>query len=80
MTATGEPKLLAQAPDGDGVPSATVGRSVWLRRPAGAILTEERADVLTAYQENGVNGDPDHIQVNPVGCGPVNWPGRRRAT
>ncbi|MEA2702720.1 MAG: hypothetical protein QOD63_665, partial [Actinomycetota bacterium] len=32
-----------------------------------AILTEERADVLTAYDENGVYGHPDHIQVNRVG-------------
>jgi LmbE family N-acetylglucosaminyl deacetylase len=32
-----------------------------------AILTEERADVLTAYDENGVYGHPDHIQVHRVG-------------
>jgi LmbE family N-acetylglucosaminyl deacetylase len=32
-----------------------------------AILTEERADVLTAYDENGVYGHPDHIQVYRVG-------------
>jgi LmbE family N-acetylglucosaminyl deacetylase len=32
-----------------------------------AILVEERADVLTAYDENGVYGHPDHIQVNRVG-------------
>ncbi|HEX2191683.1 MAG TPA: PIG-L family deacetylase [Acidimicrobiales bacterium] len=32
-----------------------------------AILEEERADVLTAYDENGVYGHPDHVQVNRVG-------------
>ena len=31
------------------------------------ILGEERADVLTAYDENGVYGHPDHIQVHRVG-------------
>jgi LmbE family N-acetylglucosaminyl deacetylase len=33
-----------------------------------AILTEERADVLTIYDENGVYGHPDHIQVHRVGA------------
>jgi LmbE family N-acetylglucosaminyl deacetylase len=32
-----------------------------------AILEEEHADVLTAYDENGVYGHPDHIQVHRVG-------------
>jgi LmbE family N-acetylglucosaminyl deacetylase len=32
-----------------------------------AILREENADVLTAYDENGVYGHPDHIQVHRVG-------------
>jgi LmbE family N-acetylglucosaminyl deacetylase len=32
-----------------------------------AILTEEQADVLTVYDENGVYGHPDHIQVHRVG-------------
>ena len=32
-----------------------------------AILTEEGADVLTVYDENGVYGHPDHIQVHRVG-------------
>lgn len=31
------------------------------------ILTEEGADVVTAYDENGVYGHPDHIQVHRVG-------------
>ncbi len=32
-----------------------------------AILTEEQADVLTVYDENGAYGHPDHIQVHRVG-------------
>jgi LmbE family N-acetylglucosaminyl deacetylase len=32
-----------------------------------AILREEGADVLTAYDENGNYGHPDHIQVHRVG-------------
>jgi len=32
-----------------------------------AILVEEEADVLTVYDENGVYGHPDHIQVHRVG-------------
>ena len=32
-----------------------------------AILTEEAADVLTVYDENGVYGHPDHIQIHRVG-------------
>jgi LmbE family N-acetylglucosaminyl deacetylase len=32
-----------------------------------AILTEESADVLTVYDENGGYGHPDHIQVHRVG-------------
>jgi len=32
-----------------------------------AILTEEGADVLTVYDEAGVYGHPDHIQVHRVG-------------
>jgi LmbE family N-acetylglucosaminyl deacetylase len=31
------------------------------------ILVEERADVLTVYDENGAYGHPDHIQVHRVG-------------
>ena len=36
-------------------------------RRLAAILAEERADVLTAYDEDGVYGHPDHIQVHRVG-------------
>jgi LmbE family N-acetylglucosaminyl deacetylase len=32
-----------------------------------AILVEERAEVLTVYDERGVYGHPDHIQVHRVG-------------
>lgn len=32
-----------------------------------AILVEERAEVLTVYDELGVTGHPDHIQVHRVG-------------
>ena len=32
-----------------------------------AILTEENADVLTSYDDNGGYGHPDHIQVHRVG-------------
>jgi LmbE family N-acetylglucosaminyl deacetylase len=32
-----------------------------------AILTEEGADLLAIYDENGVTGHPDHIQVHRVG-------------
>jgi LmbE family N-acetylglucosaminyl deacetylase len=31
------------------------------------LLTEEHADVLTCYDENGTYGHPDHIQVHRVG-------------
>ncbi len=33
----------------------------------GAILDDEQADVVTAYDENGAYGHPDHIQVHRVG-------------
>lgn len=32
-----------------------------------AILAEERADVLTVYDDHGTYGHPDHIQVHRVG-------------
>lgn len=32
-----------------------------------AILTEEQADLLTVYDDNGGYGHPDHIQVHRVG-------------
>ncbi len=36
-------------------------------RRLAAILEEEKADVLTIYDENGVYGHPDHVQVYRVG-------------
>ncbi|SFQ34668.1 N-acetylglucosaminyl deacetylase, LmbE family [Amycolatopsis arida] len=36
-------------------------------RRLAAILREERADVLTCYDDNGGYGHPDHIQVHRVG-------------
>jgi LmbE family N-acetylglucosaminyl deacetylase len=36
-------------------------------RRLAAVLDEEQADVLTIYDENGVYGHPDHIQVYRVG-------------
>ncbi len=32
-----------------------------------AVLEEENAEVLSAYDENGVYGHPDHVQVHRVG-------------
>jgi LmbE family N-acetylglucosaminyl deacetylase len=56
-----------------GTPENDVEGSFWradveeAARRLAAILTEEQADVLTAYDENGVYGHPDHIQVHRVG-------------
>jgi LmbE family N-acetylglucosaminyl deacetylase len=36
-------------------------------RRLATILVEEQADVLAVYDENGVTGHPDHIQVHRVG-------------
>lgn len=36
-------------------------------RRLAAILEDEQADVVTAYDENGVYGHPDHVQVHRVG-------------
>ena len=43
-----------------------------------AILTEERADVVTVYDENGQYGHPDHIQVHRVGMRAAELAGTRR--
>jgi LmbE family N-acetylglucosaminyl deacetylase len=43
-----------------------------------AILEEERADVLTVYDENGVYGHPDHIQIHRVGVRAAELAGTRR--
>jgi LmbE family N-acetylglucosaminyl deacetylase len=43
-----------------------------------AIVTEEGADVLTIYDENGQYGHPDHIQVHRVGLRAAQLAGTRR--
>jgi LmbE family N-acetylglucosaminyl deacetylase len=56
-----------------GTPTNDVPECFWKADPdeaarrLAAILEEEHADVLTAYDENGVYGHPDHIQVHRVG-------------
>ncbi len=56
-----------------GTPENDVAGSFWqadveeAAQRLAAILTEENADVVTAYDENGVYGHPDHIQVHRVG-------------
>jgi len=56
-----------------GTPENDVAGSFWqadveeASQRLAAILTEENADVVTAYDENGVYGHPDHIQVHRVG-------------
>jgi LmbE family N-acetylglucosaminyl deacetylase len=56
-----------------GTPENDLPGSFWtadLDEAAGrlaAILREERADVLTIYDDNGGYGHPDHIQVHRVG-------------
>jgi LmbE family N-acetylglucosaminyl deacetylase len=43
-----------------------------------AILTEERADVLTIYDDHGNYGHPDHVQVHRVGVRAAELAGVRR--
>ena len=43
-----------------------------------ALLDEERADVLTCYDEHGGYGHPDHIQVHRVGLRAAGLAGIRR--
>jgi LmbE family N-acetylglucosaminyl deacetylase len=43
-----------------------------------AILTEENADVLTCYDDNGGYGHPDHIQVHRVGVRAAELAGTQR--
>ncbi len=56
-----------------GTPANDAPGSFWLApvdeaaHKLAAILTEERADVLTCYDDNGGYGHPDHIQVHRVG-------------
>lgn len=56
-----------------GTPANDAAGSFWTAPVAEAaerlatILREERADVLTVYDDNGGYGHPDHIQVHRVG-------------
>src|SRR5437660_1172798 len=56
-----------------GTPENEAPNSFWqadIEEAAGrlaAILTDEDADVLTIYDNHGVHGHPDHIQVHRVG-------------
>jgi len=43
-----------------------------------ALLEEERADVLTCYDDHGGYGHPDHIQVHRVGLRAAELAGTRR--
>jgi LmbE family N-acetylglucosaminyl deacetylase len=57
----------------DGTPENDAPESFWqadvdeAARRLAAILEEEKADVVTAYDERGVYGHPDHVQVHRVG-------------
>jgi LmbE family N-acetylglucosaminyl deacetylase len=67
-----------------GTPENELPGSFWQADPeeaAGrlaAILAEEKADVLTVYDENGVYGHPDHIQVHRVGVRAAELAGTNR--
>lgn len=56
-----------------GTPTNDLPGSFWTASVAeaaaklAAILVDERADVLTCYDDNGGYGHPDHIQVHRVG-------------
>ncbi|MGZ4444557.1 MAG: PIG-L deacetylase family protein [Nocardioidaceae bacterium] len=51
-------------PEGTGFATMDVDE---LARELAALLTEERADVLTVYDRHGGYGHPDHVQVHRVG-------------
>ena len=57
-----------------GTPENDVAESFWqadveeAARALALILEAEQADVLTVYDDNGVYGHPDHIQVHRVGA------------
>jgi LmbE family N-acetylglucosaminyl deacetylase len=68
-----------------GTPENDVAGSFWqadVEEAAGrlaAILTDEGAHVVTAYDENGVYGHPDHIQVHRVGMRAAHLAGTPKA-
>jgi LmbE family N-acetylglucosaminyl deacetylase len=67
-----------------GTPENEAPDSFWqadLEEAAGRlakILTEENADILTVYDDHGVYGHPDHIQVHRVGVRAAELAGTRR--
>jgi LmbE family N-acetylglucosaminyl deacetylase len=56
-----------------GTPENDVAESFWqadvddAAKRLAAILEDEKADVLTVYDDHGVYGHPDHIQIHRVG-------------
>jgi LmbE family N-acetylglucosaminyl deacetylase len=67
-----------------GTPANTAPGSFWTApvdeaaKKLAAILDDERADVLTCYDDNGGYGHPDHIQVHRVGLRAAELAGTRR--
>jgi LmbE family N-acetylglucosaminyl deacetylase len=56
-----------------GAPANDAPQSFWradveqAARRVAAVLIQEQADVLTIYDEGGISGQPDHVQVHRVG-------------
>jgi LmbE family N-acetylglucosaminyl deacetylase len=67
-----------------GTPANTAPGSFWTAdvdeaaKKLAALLEEERADVLTCYDDHGGYGHPDHIQVHRVGMRAAELAGTRR--
>jgi LmbE family N-acetylglucosaminyl deacetylase len=67
-----------------GTPANTAPGSFWTApvdeaaKRLAAILDEERAEVLTCYDDHGGYGHPDHIQVHRVGMRAAELAGTRR--
>jgi LmbE family N-acetylglucosaminyl deacetylase len=67
-----------------GTPANTAPGSFWTTpvdeaaKKLAALLDEERAEVLTCYDDNGGYGHPDHIQVHRVGLRAAELAGTRR--
>ena len=67
-----------------GTPANTAPGSFWTApvdeaaKKLAALLDEERAEVLTCYDDNGGYGHPDHIQVHRVGLRAAELAGTRR--
>jgi LmbE family N-acetylglucosaminyl deacetylase len=67
-----------------GTPANSAPGSFWTAnvdeaaKKLAALLDEERADVLTCYDDHGGYGHPDHIQVHRVGMRAAELAGTRR--